>query len=117
MGRQRLRRIRNCVVGILLATVLAGVFVVLKYPAHVEHEFEVLMGVRGHGRPHRVLSSACLGERSDRIRLLPILQSKLLGKHPLNGNRQVTYFHGYWFNYRKWVSIVSTQRTAWLRWR
>ena len=91
------------------------------YQYHVEAEFRAFMRARVPGEQFKVRQSRCLGTTSRRIRLWPILKSKLTGSYPYLSRigdpqersfMQVAYFHGYWFNYCKLVRLERGKFTV-----
>ena len=101
--------------------VLVGIGSPWLYQSHVEAEFKTFMRARIAGQQFEVRQSRCLGMTSRRIRLWPILKSKLTGSYPYlsrigdlheKSYMQVAYFHGYWFNYCKLVRLERRELIA-----
>ena len=76
---------------------------------HVEAEFETFVASR-KDRTLTVRDTRCVGKSATGIKLRPILYSRLTGSYPFLDERmasversymEVTYWHGYWFNYCK----------------
>ena len=88
--------------GIFSVTVLG--ILVSRYPSYVESRFQDTLEKLGIAARANV-SSICLGVKSDRIQILPVLYSRVFNRDPFPSavGRRSNYKHGQRFNYQKLI--------------
>lgn len=101
---------------------ILGVAVVITqaaYAAHVEARFAELLDSLDVKRSIQVAESRCLGEPSEEISLLPILESWISDSYPFpqsdpkaDSYMSSLYYHGYWFNYSKQIHVDGEELIA-----
>jgi hypothetical protein len=103
------RRITILAAGVVILLILAGLVGPRLYRTRVERAFSKFTRLQFGDKPFVVKQSLCLGSPANRIKLLPIIRSRLTGSYPYAKDEgplgraqfQSAYHHGYYFNYCK----------------
>ncbi len=91
----------------------------LAYPPYVERKFARVLESLEAEYKVKIEQSRCLGEQSEKILVMPILCSRTTDNYPFqqtdskaNSFYSSSYWHGYWFNYTKIITLDDQQMIA-----